>query len=758
MKAPSDKEPTKNFTREMLIGMGEASVRKSYYPELQQRMVELERFRLLLDQARDPIFLVDLADGLIVDANAAARRCVGWKQGGVPAAGIREELGFDPLAALADGDGAEERTLSCNDGRRLTVELSCSRADIDGGSYGIIVARDIGERKEAQERLRSAHDQLQANYLELEELYGQLAAADDALKMKMAELEASNKALAASETRYRLAVEGANDGIWDWDVISNRLTVSAAWSGISGLPAVAVEQDANLWWERIHPEDIVRAEAALDRHLAGKSSYYEVEYRFLITAGRWIWVLAKGKALFEDGRAVRVAGSLTDITPRKETEERIRYMAFNDPQTELLNRAGFNEALAGMIAAARAEARSGAVFLLDIDNFKMVNDSRGHAFGDEVLLDIAARLKASLPPEAAVARPGGDEFLAAFFMSEPNQYLYWAERIMQVFDRPAFVRGTQVMVSCSLGIAPLSGRSLPGELLRKADTAMHSAKAAGKRTWRLFEQYMEDAIQRRMRIEAELHRALAADEFRLHYQPQLCLATGRVIGFEALIRWARGGEELVNPLDFIPVAEETGLIVPIGEWVLRAACRFGHLAAKSLGEPVRVAVNVSPRQIGQANFVDRVCRILAEEAFPPERLEVEITESAMIESFELSVEKLRSLRAQGVRVALDDFGTGYSSLTYLSRLPADVLKIDRSFLREAGADPASDAIVGTIIKLAHQMKLSVTAEGVENEQQQKMLATLGCDCGQGFHFSRPVAGEQALAWLLARVGAEDRQG
>ncbi len=745
MKKPSD-GGTKNFTRELLIGMGEASVRKSYYPELQERMSELERFRLLLDQAGDPIVLMDLADEEVVDANAAARHCLGWDPGSGAAVDIRAWLGIDPAVALSGGQQADERSLPCSGGGERTVELSYSRAELDGRSYCVIVARDISERKEAQERLRDAHEHLRANYLELEELYGQLAAADEAMKEKIAELERSHEALAVSESRYRLATEGSKDGIWEWDIGRGRLIASESWSRVTGFPAEAPAASVKDLTDYIHPDDAPQVDEMLTKHLAGKTDSIEIECRFKTTTpDRWLWVLAKGKALFEDGWPVRVAGSLTDITARREQEERIRFLAYHDSLTGLLNRAGFSDALTEFVAAARLEGRIGAVFLLDLDNFKLVNDSRGHAFGDELLRDVAARLKAALPQDAAVARLGGDEFAAAFSLKEFNQYIFWAERFMSLFDRPAFVMGTQVMVSCSLGIAQLSGGSTADELLRKADTALHSAKSAGKMTWRVYERYMQEAILRRTRVESELHRALTAGEFVLHYQPQLCLATGRIVGFEALLRWARGGGELVSPLDFIPVAEETGLIVPIGEWVLRTACRFGHLAAERLGDNIRISVNVSPRQISQADFVTRICCILEEENFPPNLLEIEITETATIDSYELTVSKLRSLRAKGIRVALDDFGTGYSSLTYLSRLPADTLKIDKSFLREADVNPTAGAIIGTIVGLAHRINLAVVAEGVETQPQRQILANLGCDLAQGFLFSRPVAGETALA-------------
>lgn len=743
MKAPSD-DGRKSFTRELLIGLGESSVRKSYYPELQQRMAELERFRLLLNQANDPIVLLDLTDGTVMDANAAARRCLGWDQGVGAAADITEWLGIDLLAA-AGTKPADERILLCSNSRGRTVEMSYTRAEIDGRAFCVILARDISERKEAEERLQVTHEHLQANYLELEELYGQLATADEVLKQKVAELERSHAALAESETRYRLATEGAKDGIWEWDIGRNRLAVTESWARVTGLPTEFVAAGVKDLTNNIHPEDGPAVGELLTDHLAGKTGHFEAECRFSTASGRWIWVLIKGKALFAAGRPVRMAGSLTDITQRREQEERIRYMAYNDPLTGLLNRAGFKEALSGFLAAARPGNAAGAIFLLDIDNFKLVNDSRGHSFGDELLRDVAERLKSFLPPEAAVARLGGDEFVAVLGLNGFSQHVFWAERIMGLLDRPAYAFGTQVKVSCSLGIAPLAGGASADDLLRKADTALHSAKAAGKMTWRLYERHMQEAIVRRMRVESELRQALAAEEFALHYQPQISLATGRVVGFEALLRWARGGGGLAYPVDFIPVAEETGLIVPIGEWVLRTACNFGHLAAERLGEPVRVAVNVSPRQISQADFVASTCRILKEEHFPPDRLELEITETAMIDSYDVTVSKLRSLRAKGIHVTLDDFGTGYSSLTYLSRLPADSLKIDKSFLHEADSNPAAAAIIGTVVALAHRINMAVVAEGVENEAQRRRVAELGCDCGQGYLFSRPLAAEAALA-------------
>ena len=423
-----------------------------------------------------------------------------------------------------------------------------------------------------------------------------------------------------------------------------------------------------------------------------------------------------------------------------------KHLAFHDTLTGLPNRAYLNIRLQEEMAKARSGESAGAVLFIDWDDLKTVNDSFGHSCGDGVIKAAAKQIAGAVGPEAFMARVGGDEFVVILRGEENLKHIAGTiERLVSITHREYEVGGRNIHMSVSVGVTlyPDDGDKAE-EILKNADSAMYSAKGAGRNCWRFYEPEMLKDAYTKMVMTNDLRHALEHGELYLHYQPQIALGRNEVVGFEALLRWSSREHGIVSPVRFIPLAEQSGLIHAIGQWVAAEACRFARrLADMGRGE-LHVAVNISPRQLSKEDFVDIVCRCIDEAGIKPEQLEVEITENVLIESLEESTRKLNELSTLGVRLSLDDFGTGFSSLTYLRHLPVGTLKIDKSFIDRILEDKVQEGFVRSIIDMAHVLGLNVVAEGVETEPQLLKLAQFGCDCVQGYIFSKPVSEEEAV--------------
>lgn len=459
---------------------------------------------------------------------------------------------------------------------------------------------------------------------------------------------------------------------------------------------------------------------------------------------RW-WTLSASP---HDGGGMR--GVASDVTAEKRAEARVSYMAHYDGLTDLANRFLFNETLQRLLKRNRGKSQL-AVLCLDLDQFKSVNDTLGHPVGDKLLTQVARRLEDALRPSDLVARLGGDEF--AIIINRPGSLAAidaCARRIIAGIEQPFMIEGLQVMTSTSIGIAVSGARDVTGaELLKQADLALYAAKSSGRNRYTHFEPGMDEAARERRELEMDLRAALVRDEFELHYQPLVDVETGKTVSYEALVRWNHPERGVVMPSDFIPLAEETGLIVQIGEWVIRNATR----EVANWPEGLRVSVNVSPAQMRSAHLVGTVINAVANAGIAPSRLELEITENVLMHDSEVNIAILHKLRDFGVRIALDDFGTGYSSLNYLRSFPFDKIKIDRCFVENIHTNPDCRAIVRAVTGLASSLGMTTTAEGVENEEQMNELRNHGCTEVQGFLFARPSSAEQ-----FTDLRSSDRRG
>jgi len=549
------------------------------------------------------------------------------------------------------------------------------------------------------------------------------------------------QALRESEERYALSARGANDGLWVWDLRSGDVYYSPRWKSMLGYREEEIGESVDEWLSRVHPEDADLLGAALERHLHGDTPHLEHEHRMRTRDGHYRWMLSRGLAVRDaTGSATRIAGSQTDITERKLAVERLIHDAFHDGLTQLPNRALFMDRLQRAMEMQRrmSEAKF-AVLFLDLDRFKVVNDSLGHVFGDDLLIAVANRLSRMLRSSDTIARLGGDEFAMLIQgIADEADAVRAAKRVADALTEPFHIGTHEIFTSVSIGIAlSTSGYDRPQDVLRDSDIAMYRAKARGKARHELFDTAMHERAVTLLGFETDLRRAVERRELRICYQPIISLSTGRLAGFEALVRWQRG-DRLVGADEIIPVAEETGLIVPIGEWVLRESLR--QLVAWPA--QLDMHVNISPKQLLQPNMVDRVAAALAHAQAPAPRLHLEVTESVLIDNAEAASSLLRDLRSIDVGLSLDDFGTGYSSLSSLRQFPFDMLKIDRSFLLDVDAH-RSDEIVRTVSALARTLGMQVTVEGLESADQVDRMRALGVDYAQGFHFAPPLDAEEA---------------
>lgn len=682
-----------------------------------------ERMRALLDATSEVSFLVRL-EGTFLAVNQAAADSMGVS---------KEQLMHSNVFDLMPKALAEARRERMQEvvrtGEPVRFEDDGLRGWSDNAIFPVfavdgtveslaVFSRDITERKKAEEALR-----------------------------------ASEAFLRTSEERYALAARGANDLLWDIDLSSSSFYISPRWREVLGYEpdkSISTRQD---WVELIHPDDVNKAVSSFSAHLQGATSHFECEYRVRCADGGYLWMLSRGLAVRDAaGNPYRVAGSVSDISERKRIEARLLHSAMHDQATGLPNRALLADRLEQAIKAQRRHPEAQfALLYMDLDHFKDINDSLGHSFGDRLLVAVAHRVQSCLREADTLARQSGDEFVILLHnVSGIHDAEVVAERILDVLSQPVDLGGAQSFTSASIGIVLSSpNRERGEEMLRDADIAMYRAKSQGRARYAVFDESMHSQVLLRTRMEADLRQALSEGGLEIHYMPIVSMSTGVCESFEALVRWRHPERGLISPADFIPLAEDSLLIIPLDRWVLREACR--QLQAWQERWPelfhLKININLSSKQFAQPDLIEQVTSTLQACGLSPSCLRLEITESAIIENIDLANQTLRHLQNLGVQVEIDDFGTGFSALTYLYQLPVNTLKIDRSFINQVGIDHRKTAIVQTIVNLAHNIGLDVVAEGVETAEQAERLKVMGCDHGQGFLFAKPMDVEKVEVWI-----------
>ncbi len=627
-------------------------------------------------------------------------------------------------AAMQSGTAKtnEEWITFASDGRRALMETTkVPLADDAGLAKGVLgIAHDITERYQAQQKERAIIQEL-----DLERM------------------------------RFQLAIDGSQDGLWDWDPESDQVFFSSQWKRMLGYADEEIGAGFDEWRQRVHPDDLAKAMAALERHLNGQSLLFEVRHRMRCKDGGWKWILARAKAQFDrDGKPVRMVGFHTDITVEMRHQEALEHSAKHDALTDLPNRFLFNELVQNLMHRSKRSQKLMALLYIDLDGFKRINDSHGHAAGDDVLMALARRMREAVRDEDVVARLGGDEFVIAVCdLGRRDEVQQLLNRLLGDLSRPIHCQGGPhhaLHVSASIGVSfyPQVEEVGPEGLLRQADQAMYQAKSNGKNQYTLFNLDTDTALKARNQMIGEFIRGLKQDEFELHYQPKINMASGRVLGFEALLRWNHPQHGLRFPDSFLPeLNQEKALMIKLGEWVFETA--IAQLSAwLEAGWDFGLSLNVSAHEFKNEHVFRLIERLL--QRYPkvePRRLELEVLETSALEDTNEVKRMIRAGQRLGIKVALDDFGTGYSTLSYLRELPADTLKLDKSFVIEMLHDSGSFSIVEAAMGLADAFRCNVVAEGVESEEHGVMLLRLGCKVGQGYGIARPMSVDAVPRWL-----------
>jgi diguanylate cyclase (GGDEF)-like protein/PAS domain S-box-containing protein len=563
----------------------------------------------------------------------------------------------------------------------------------------------------------------------------------------------SDQLLLEAENRYRSIFENAIEGIYQTSPSGQYLNFNPALARIYGYDST---------------EDLLLSICDIQKQLyidTGKRTeyialmrthghVYNFEAQVYRKNGDVIWITENAHEVHDvDGNLLYYEGTVEDISERKNYEHQIKYQATHDSLTGLPNRTILCDRLQQCMNCSDRSGNELAVAFVDLDQFKLINDSMGHHVGDNLLMIMAKRLSSCLRESDTVVRLGGDEFvLLLTSLHKVDDLIQCMQRILATVAEPCLVEGRDFVISCSIGIGLYPGDGAdPNTLLKNADSAMYKAKQSGRNNFQFYTSELNEALIERMEIEYRLRRAVEFEEFLLHFQPKMDLATGKVCGAEALIRWQPPGNKLISPLTFIPIAEETGQIEAIGRWVLIHACRHAVEFKKMMGRPIPVAVNMSPRQFRQVDLVSVIESVLKSTAIDPQCLELEITESCLVQDPRNFIKTLHDLKALGIKLSIDDFGTGYSSMAYLKDFPVDRLKIDKVFVGNLETEPTNVPILKAIIALGHSLGMKVVAEGVETAYQQAFLHGIGCDELQGYYFSKPLPADQFLE-LISRGG------